>query len=181
MRTARIQETPASLGFSMPAEWEPHEATWLAWPHNPTDWPGQAGHHPLGLRRDRAQDRGRRDAFGCWSDSRAEQRLARRYLERSGRRYGARRVRRCIPPTAAGRATAARCSCGAGKGKRAETAIVHLPLQRLGQVPRLAQGPPRARDGRQAPGQAAVRRAARAGARLSSKAAASMSTAAARC
>ena len=26
-------------GFSMPAEWETHEATWLAWPHNPTDWP----------------------------------------------------------------------------------------------------------------------------------------------
>jgi agmatine deiminase len=23
----------------MPAEWEPHEATWLAWPHNPEDWP----------------------------------------------------------------------------------------------------------------------------------------------
>jgi agmatine deiminase len=32
-------ETPADLGFSMPAEWEPHEATWLAWPHNPDDWP----------------------------------------------------------------------------------------------------------------------------------------------
>jgi len=32
-------ETPAALGFSMPAEWEPHEATWLAWPRNPTDWP----------------------------------------------------------------------------------------------------------------------------------------------
>ena len=29
------------MGFSMPAEWEPHEATWLAWPHNPTDWPGK--------------------------------------------------------------------------------------------------------------------------------------------
>jgi agmatine deiminase len=25
----------------MPAEWEPHEATWLAWPHNRTDWPGK--------------------------------------------------------------------------------------------------------------------------------------------
>jgi agmatine deiminase len=25
----------------MPAEWEPHEATWLAWPHNPDDWPGK--------------------------------------------------------------------------------------------------------------------------------------------
>ena len=25
----------------MPAEWEPHEATWLAWPHNEEDWPGR--------------------------------------------------------------------------------------------------------------------------------------------
>jgi agmatine deiminase len=25
----------------MPAEWEPHEATWIAWPHNLTDWPGK--------------------------------------------------------------------------------------------------------------------------------------------
>ena len=32
--------TPAALGFRMPAEWEPHAATWLAWPHERTDWPG---------------------------------------------------------------------------------------------------------------------------------------------
>jgi len=25
----------------MPAEWEPHEATWLAWPHQRADWPGK--------------------------------------------------------------------------------------------------------------------------------------------
>ncbi len=25
----------------MPAEWEPHEATWIAWPHNRDDWPGK--------------------------------------------------------------------------------------------------------------------------------------------
>jgi agmatine deiminase len=25
----------------MPAEWDCHEATWLAWPHNPEDWPGK--------------------------------------------------------------------------------------------------------------------------------------------
>jgi agmatine deiminase len=25
----------------MPAEWEPHEATWIAWPHNRADWPGK--------------------------------------------------------------------------------------------------------------------------------------------
>jgi agmatine deiminase len=30
---------PAELGFRMPAEWEPHEATWIAWPHQRADWP----------------------------------------------------------------------------------------------------------------------------------------------
>jgi agmatine deiminase len=27
--------------FRMPAEWDRHEATWLAWPHEITDWPGK--------------------------------------------------------------------------------------------------------------------------------------------
>jgi agmatine deiminase len=35
------QKTPRQLGYRMPAEWEAHEATWLAWPHNPEDWPGK--------------------------------------------------------------------------------------------------------------------------------------------
>jgi len=25
----------------MPAEWEPHDATWIAWPHHEPDWPGK--------------------------------------------------------------------------------------------------------------------------------------------
>ena len=25
----------------MPAEWEPHRATWIAWPHFEADWPGK--------------------------------------------------------------------------------------------------------------------------------------------
>ena len=29
--------------FQMPAEWEPHDASWLGWPHNTTDWPGKMG------------------------------------------------------------------------------------------------------------------------------------------
>jgi len=33
--------TPATLGYRMPAEWEPHESTWLAWPHNLNTWPGK--------------------------------------------------------------------------------------------------------------------------------------------
>ena len=32
---------PAVLGYRMPAEWEPHAATWLAWPHYQGDWPGK--------------------------------------------------------------------------------------------------------------------------------------------
>ena len=32
-------DTPRRRGFRMPAEWEPHEATWLAWPHERSDWP----------------------------------------------------------------------------------------------------------------------------------------------
>jgi agmatine deiminase len=31
---------PAPGDFRWPAEWEPHRATWLAWPHNPETWPG---------------------------------------------------------------------------------------------------------------------------------------------
>jgi agmatine deiminase len=36
-----MPNTPRALGFRMPAEWEPHEATWIAWPHNRDDWPGR--------------------------------------------------------------------------------------------------------------------------------------------
>jgi agmatine deiminase len=32
-------ETPKSLGYFMPAEWEKHDATWLAWPHDPMTFP----------------------------------------------------------------------------------------------------------------------------------------------
>ena len=30
-----------SDSFRMPAEWEPHHATWIGWPHNASDWPGK--------------------------------------------------------------------------------------------------------------------------------------------
>ncbi len=32
---------PGEAGYFMPAEWMPHEATWLGWPHNADDWPGK--------------------------------------------------------------------------------------------------------------------------------------------
>lgn len=36
-----IELLPAARGYRMPAEWEPHSATWLAWPHYKDDWPGK--------------------------------------------------------------------------------------------------------------------------------------------
>jgi agmatine deiminase len=35
------ENTLREFGYRMPAEWEPHEATWLVWPHDPEDWPGK--------------------------------------------------------------------------------------------------------------------------------------------
>src|SRR3954470_16994081 len=32
--------------FTFPAEWAPHEATWIAWPHHEPDWPGKLGPIP---------------------------------------------------------------------------------------------------------------------------------------
>jgi agmatine deiminase len=69
-------------GWRMPAEWSPHEATWLAFPHNAADWPGKFGPIPWAyaeiVRWAAAGETVRlvvRDA--------AHERLARRVLERS--------------------------------------------------------------------------------------------------
>jgi agmatine deiminase len=36
-----VTKSPTARGFAMPAEWAPHEATWIAWPHEKRDWPGR--------------------------------------------------------------------------------------------------------------------------------------------
>jgi agmatine deiminase len=39
--THKPVDTPREQGYRMPAEWAQHAATWIAWPHNPKDWPGK--------------------------------------------------------------------------------------------------------------------------------------------
>jgi agmatine deiminase len=34
-------KTPKELGYYFPAEFAPHEATWLSWPHKEASWPGK--------------------------------------------------------------------------------------------------------------------------------------------
>jgi agmatine deiminase len=36
-----LTDASTTSGYRMPAEWEPHAATWLAWPHYHGDWPGK--------------------------------------------------------------------------------------------------------------------------------------------
>ena len=38
---ARSSAENRPIRYRMPAEWEPHAATWLAWPHYKLDWPGK--------------------------------------------------------------------------------------------------------------------------------------------
>jgi agmatine deiminase len=34
------------MSYRFPAEWEQHDATWIAWPHHEPDWPGKLGPIP---------------------------------------------------------------------------------------------------------------------------------------
>ena len=62
-----MEPDPRPLGYRMPAEWEPHAATWIAWPHNRDDWPGKFAPDPLGLRRDRPPPEPGRRRVTSWS------------------------------------------------------------------------------------------------------------------
>jgi agmatine deiminase len=125
---ATIEETPAELGYSMPAEWEPHAATWLGWPHNPTDWPDK-----LDTIRWVYGEIVRRISSGeivrILVRHETEERLARRYLTRVGCDF--QRVQFIRHPTNRGWMRDSgpifvRKRQRAGKNRRGQTAIVHF-------------------------------------------------------
>ncbi len=108
----------------MPAEWEPHEATWLGWPHNPTDWPGK-----LDTIRWVYGEIVRKIAPGetirMLVNSRAEEELARLYLARAG--AGANRVEFIVHPTNRGwTRDSGPLFVRRSAGAKRETAIVHF-------------------------------------------------------
>jgi agmatine deiminase len=67
----------------MPAEWEPHEATWLAWPHERTDWPGKFAPIPW-VYADIVRQLARVERVRILTGSVREEQGARRILEKSG-------------------------------------------------------------------------------------------------
>jgi agmatine deiminase len=72
----------------MPAEWEPHAATWLAWPHERTDWPGKFAPIPW-VYADSARHLARVERVRILVQDHAEQKQARGILEKSGADLGA--------------------------------------------------------------------------------------------
>src|SRR6478735_10538549 len=36
-----MRNIPKDLGYTFPAEWHKHVATWLSWPHKEASWPGK--------------------------------------------------------------------------------------------------------------------------------------------
>jgi agmatine deiminase len=81
--SVRGDAAPAALGYRMPAEWEPHEATWLAWPHERTDWPGKFAPIPW-VYSDIVRHIARVERVRILVQDRAEERAARRILQKGG-------------------------------------------------------------------------------------------------
>ena len=71
------------MTFSMPAEWEPHQATWLAWPHNVRDWPGRFGPVPW-VFADIVKKLAEGETVRLLVNDAAQEARARRHLERNG-------------------------------------------------------------------------------------------------
>ncbi len=122
-----IPGVPSALGFAMPAEWEPHEATWLGWPHNPTDWPDKLDTirwvYGEMVRKISADEKVR-----LLVANEREKQQARSYLSRAG--CDLKRVQFLVCPTNRGWMRDSgpifvKRSCDRSSGK-AETAIVHF-------------------------------------------------------
>jgi agmatine deiminase len=97
----------------MPAEWEPHDATWIAWPHNRADWPGKFSSIPW-VYAEIVRQLQQAERVHILIDDAASDRRVRRVLLRAGLDLHQTRKR---PP-----------GCD------------RLALQRLGQVSQLAKG-----------------------------------------
>ena len=67
----------------MPAEWERHEATFLGWPHNPTDWPDKQDTIRW-VYGEMVRKISSGELVRILVDDAASERVARRYLSRAG-------------------------------------------------------------------------------------------------
>lgn len=120
----KITETPAALGFSMPAEWERHEATWLGWPHNETDWPDKIDTIRW-VYGEMVRKISPGEIVRILVNNRAQEKLARTYLARAG--CDLKNVQFVIHPTNRGwTRDSGPIFVRRRAGRKPETAIVHF-------------------------------------------------------
>jgi agmatine deiminase len=124
MKSENTATTPAALGYTMPAEWEPHAATWLGWPHNETDWPGKLDTIRW-VYGEMVRKLTRGELVRLLVNDAAAEKLARRYLAQAGADLT--QVQFVKHPTNRGwtRDTGP-IFVRRGRGRKAETAIVHF-------------------------------------------------------
>ncbi len=119
------EPTPTDAGYTMPAEWERHEATWLGWPHNVEDWPGKFEIIPWVY-----GEMIRKIALGerihLLIRNRADEKMARRILASTG--VDLQKIKFVTHPTNRGwtRDTGPIFVRRRSRGGRGETAIVHF-------------------------------------------------------
>jgi agmatine deiminase len=130
MTNLKPSNTPAGLGYSMPAEWEPHAATWLGWPHNETDWPGKIDTIRW-VYGEMTQKISAGETIRILVRHRAEQKFAAGYLKRAG--CDLKKIEFVVHPTNRGwmRDTGPifvrrRIPQSAVRSPQSETAIVHF-------------------------------------------------------
>jgi agmatine deiminase len=107
----------------MPSEWAPHEATWLGWPHNPSDWPGKLDTIRW-VYGEMIRHITRGEKVRLLVRGNADRRQARSYLTRAG--VDLRRVEFIIRPTNRGWMRDSGPIFVKRSKPRAETAIVHF-------------------------------------------------------
>src|SRR5262245_36083989 len=119
---AHSETTPAEFGFTMPSEWERHEATWLAWPHNPSDWTDKLD-TSRGVYGEMLRKIAPGEKVRMLVNNRAAENLARRYLRRA--RADLSRVEFILHPTNRSWTRDSGPIFVAKKSPGRETAIVH--------------------------------------------------------
>jgi len=107
----------------MPAEWEKHEATWLGWPHNETDWPGKLDTIRW-VYGEMVRKLGQGEIVRILINDRREEKLARAYLSKAGANL--KRVEFPVHPTNRGWTRDSGPIFVKRREPRMETAIVHF-------------------------------------------------------
>jgi agmatine deiminase len=82
------QRKAAQPCYRMPAEWETHAATWLAWPHETSDWPGKFAPIPW-VYGEIVRHLSRAEKVNILISDKVAEQKARKVLEKSGAELGA--------------------------------------------------------------------------------------------